>query len=208
MALAQNHIHFLNVPGAQPGTAQIFVIHFSFFQPTAQTFATNGSSTPFPETHGQTASFFQTTGVQQEFAFIPDDGSQTYVINVEGNTTAILPGPSDKSSSTFAAGITSLVQLSSEGNIFFLPYTQDTPSVNNGASWTEVKLSGLPAASASLSGSNSPTGSKTGSSSSPTGSSSSAQSGSGTGNAAKLYGASIVRTIGLVGLLASIGYLL
>ena len=27
MALAQNHIHFLDVPGASPGDAFIFVIH-------------------------------------------------------------------------------------------------------------------------------------------------------------------------------------
>jgi hypothetical protein len=31
MALAQNHIHFLNVPGAQPGFAYIFVIHCERF---------------------------------------------------------------------------------------------------------------------------------------------------------------------------------
>ena len=37
----------------------------------------------FPTSHGKTASFFLTTGVQQEFAFIPDDGSATYVVNVE-----------------------------------------------------------------------------------------------------------------------------
>jgi hypothetical protein len=27
MGLAQNHVHFLNVPESQPGTARIFVIH-------------------------------------------------------------------------------------------------------------------------------------------------------------------------------------
>ena len=37
----------------------------------------------FPTSHGKTASFFQSTGVQQEFAFIPDDGSSTFVVNVE-----------------------------------------------------------------------------------------------------------------------------
>ena len=31
-------------------------------------------------------------GVQQEFAFIPDDGSATYVVNVERNSTKVLTG--------------------------------------------------------------------------------------------------------------------
>lgn len=37
----------------------------------------------FPTTHGKAASFFLDADVQHEFAFIPDDGSATYVINVE-----------------------------------------------------------------------------------------------------------------------------
>jgi hypothetical protein len=37
----------------------------------------------FPTSHGKTASFFLDVGVQQEYAFIPDDGSATYVVNVE-----------------------------------------------------------------------------------------------------------------------------
>src|ERR1700728_840338 len=77
MALAQNHIHFLNVPGVPAGSADIFVIHclsillflvsvqvnvfslsVSFFQPTPQAFPLPGGGA-FPATHGQTASFFQ-----------------------------------------------------------------------------------------------------------------------------------------------------
>jgi len=36
----------------------------------------------FPNTHGQTTSLFKDTGVQTQFAFIPDDGSATYIIDV------------------------------------------------------------------------------------------------------------------------------
>jgi len=215
MALAQNHIHFINVPGAQPGTAQIFVIHFSFFQPDAQAYPISGGGN-FPETHGQVASFFQETVsvVQQEFAFIPDDGSKTYVINVETNSTAALAGPTDKSSSTFAAGITSLVQLTSSGNIFFFPYKQNDTSTNSQAQWSQVKLSGLPAATAAPTGSgSSPTGSGsgsgtgTGSGASPTGSGSTSQAGGNGTGAAIATSVSIVRTLGFVGLLAAIGCL-
>ena len=97
MALAQNHIHFMGVPGLPAGSVKIFVIHcvflfldsffisinfflkkiVSYMQPAPQPMGT------FPTSHGKTASFFLTTGVQQEFAFIPDDGSATYVVNVE-----------------------------------------------------------------------------------------------------------------------------
>jgi len=138
MALAQNHIHFLNVPGVPAGDADIFVIHYSYFQPQPQAYPLpNGSA--FPATHGQATSFFQATGVQQEFAFIPDDGSATYVINVETNTTAALAGPTIKdANATYAAGITSLVQLDSTGAVSYLPYQQNDASANQVASWSTV----------------------------------------------------------------------
>lgn len=80
MALAQNHIHFIGVPGNQPGTADIFVIHckislqasayvslksrlVSFFQPTPQSYPVGGGGSTFPSTHGQTASIFLESGV-------------------------------------------------------------------------------------------------------------------------------------------------
>ncbi|KAH8083327.1 hypothetical protein BXZ70DRAFT_995573 [Cristinia sonorae] len=138
MGLAQNHIHFLNVPGTPAGDAQIFVIHYSFFQPEPQAYPLPDGKT-FPATHGQVASFFQESGVQQEFAFIPDDGSTTYVINVETNTTQALPGPSTKDpKASYAAGISSLVQLDSTGAISFLPYKQGDASTNAQAAWAKV----------------------------------------------------------------------
>lgn len=64
----------------------------SYMQPEPQSYG------KFPNTHGQTASFFKETGVcsykskhshfltltqvQTKFAFIPDDGSATFVIDV------------------------------------------------------------------------------------------------------------------------------
>jgi len=207
MALAENHIHFLDVPGAQPGTAQIFVIHFSFFQPTPQSYPASGGGNAFPQTHGQATSLFQTQGVQQEFAFIPDDGSNTYIINVERNSTTTLAGPSDKSSSTFAAGLTSIVQLTSSGNIFFIPYKQGDASANGGAKWAQVKLTGLPAPTTPSSSSPTASGTKSGGASSPTGSGTTAQGGSDNG-AALSTGVNVVRTFGVVGLLAAVGCLI
>ena len=170
MALAQNHVHFLDVPGTPAGDANIFVIHcecytcssrsvsltvllVSFFQPDPQSYPVSDGST-FPATHGQTASFFQTTGVQQEFAFIPDDGSATYVINVETNTTQALAGPSTKDAgATYAASITALVQLDSAGAVSFLPYTEGDASTNSQAKWASVAniAAAVPAGSSSSS---------------------------------------------------------
>lgn len=162
MALAQNHIHFLNVGSDGPGKARIFVIHCkpplkgersnshvqsdSYFQPEVQDYP--GDKT-FPAAHGQTASFFMPTGVQQEFAFIPDDFSGTYIVNVENNSTRTLPPPAvQDTKSTYVAGITSLLQLDSTGAVSFVPYTAGDNNANANAAWSTVKsLAGLVASS-------------------------------------------------------------
>ncbi|KAG6917774.1 hypothetical protein DXG01_001179 [Tephrocybe rancida] len=142
MALAQNHIHFINVPDVAAGSAKIFVIHFSFMQPTPQPYG------EFPATHGQATSLFMDSGVQQEFAFIPDDGSATYIINVETNTTQTLKGPSVKDTlATYFASTDSVVQLSSSGSVSYLPYKPGSASVNSASAWNTV--SKLPSAGSS-----------------------------------------------------------
>ena len=81
LALAQNHIHFLNI--GKPGQADIFVIHFAYFQPEVQSYPGPNGASGFPSTHGQTASIFKGfDAVQAKFAFWPDDKSSTYVIDV------------------------------------------------------------------------------------------------------------------------------
>ncbi|KAM5533881.1 hypothetical protein V8D89_012421 [Ganoderma adspersum] len=154
MALAQNHVHFIDTPGTPAGSAEIFVIHFSFFQPQAQAY----SGATFPASHGQATSFFQDSGVQQEFAFIPDDFSDVYVINVETNTTATLAPPSSKDTKArYAASITALVQLDSSGTVSYIPYKQGDTSTNSAAKWASVANIGaaVPASSASASASGS-----------------------------------------------------
>jgi len=144
MALAQNHVQFMGVPGLTAGSVKIFVIHFSYLQPAPQQMGT------FPTSHGQTASFFQDVGVQQEFAFIPDDGSATYVVNVETNTTKTLTGPSVKDQfATYSASTGALVQLTTGGQVSFLPYNQNTTT--SGGTWSNVSV--LPVATFSTSNS-------------------------------------------------------
>lgn len=123
----------------------------SFFQPQSQSY----SGATFPASHGQTASFFQSEGVQQEFAFIPDDGSMTYVINVENNSTSTLAGPTTKDpNAQYAASITALVQLDSTGAVSFIPYKQGDNSANSAAQWASVAAIAAvaPASSSAASG--------------------------------------------------------
>ncbi|KAG1778134.1 hypothetical protein EV702DRAFT_1278163 [Suillus placidus] len=139
MALAQNHIHFLDVPNVPAGSADIFVIHYSYFQPQSQAYPlSNGSA--FPATYGQVASFFQADNtVQQEFAFIPADSSATYIINVETNTTQALAAPTTKDSKArYFAGVTALVQLTSNGAVSYLAYLEGNTSTNVAATWASV----------------------------------------------------------------------
>ncbi|KAG1884370.1 hypothetical protein F4604DRAFT_1492889, partial [Suillus subluteus] len=158
MALAQNHIHFLDVPNVPAGSADIFVIHYSYFQPQAQAYPLSDGSA-FPATYGQVASFFQADNtVQQEFAFIPADSSATYIINVETNTTQSLAAPATKDSkATYFAGVTALVQLTSNGTVSYLPYLEGNTSTNIAATWASV--SNLAAAAPPSSSSSSSNGS-------------------------------------------------
>lgn len=174
MALAENHIHFLNVPGTPVGDVDIFVIHcqshaqglipdanmisspVNYFQPDPQPFPTpNGT---FPATYGQTASFFLDSGVraelftfsvvnksyptnqvQEAFAFIPSDGSATYVLNVDTNTTQILAGPTTKdAAATYYASTNSLIQLDSQGDVSYLPFNPNDTTANAAAQWSKV----------------------------------------------------------------------
>lgn len=168
----------------------------SYFQPQAQAYPLPDGSA-FPATHGKTASFFQASGVQQEFAFIPDDGSNTFVINVETNTTQSLAGPPSKDpNAIYAASVTALVQLDSTGALSFLPYKEGDASTNSAAKWASVAAVAAvapPGSSAAASPSSVASGSASGASPAPTksGSSSGAgASGSNTGSPSQTAGGS------------------
>lgn len=215
MALAQNHIHFIDVPGTPAGDANIFVIHFSYFQPEVQSYPIADGST-FPATHGQVSSFFQESGVQQEFVFIPDDGSKTYVINVETNTTQALAGPTTKDAkATYFAGLSSLVQLDSAGAVSYLPYQQGNTAANSAATWSPVSAlssvvpvttsasSAAASGTAKASGTASSTGSAKASSSASPSSSNTSASGSSNGAVSRVFmsgtlGALIVGAVALL----------
>jgi hypothetical protein len=184
MALAQNHVFFMGVSGLPAGSVKIFVIHFSYLQPAPQ------SMGKFPTTHGKTASFFQDSGVQQEFAFIPDDGSTTYVVNVETNTTKTLTGPPQQDSfATYSASTSALVQLTTGGKVSFLAYNETTTT--SGGTWNTITK--IPVAVFSTSGNSSGNASSSASGATPT---STGSSTSGSNGTSKSGSSSIIRAAG------------
>jgi hypothetical protein len=73
------------------------------------------------------------------FAYIPDDGSATYVLNVETNQTQVLAGPSKKdANATYFASINALVQLDSQGDVSYLLVSSNDTNANSAAKWNKV----------------------------------------------------------------------
>ncbi|KAF7377660.1 hypothetical protein MSAN_00188900 [Mycena sanguinolenta] len=189
MGIAQNHIFFFGVPGVAAGNAPIYVIHFGFWQEGAQSFSSN-----FPDSHGQATSFFVDSsvnaGVQNEIAFIPDDGSATYIVNVDTNTTQTVAGPSTvDAKATYFASETALVQLASNGALIWFPYNPSDAAANAAAKWSPVtalnSVTGASPAGGALSG---------GSSSAAGGSSSASNTGSAKASASKTASGGISTT--------------
>ncbi|KAI8901830.1 hypothetical protein BC833DRAFT_575733 [Globomyces pollinis-pini] len=133
----QNHLFFLNDASLQSGQARVFVIHYAYFQPEIQTY----SGPKFPQTSGQAISIPKKDNtVPLSFAFIPNDFSSIYLINTEigTNTTVQLPSPPIKDSrSKFVARTDSLVQLTSDFEVFSLNLE------NAGAGWLKLSNNGL-----------------------------------------------------------------
>ena len=156
IALVRNHVHFLGVPGLPAGSDKIFVIHYSYMQPSPQTY-----SPSFPNSHGKTASFFLSSTIsapQKEYAFIPDDASSTYVINAERNTTRVLAGPpTDDPLGVLSASMTALVRVGSDGKVVWMPY--DPSSSSSSSTWSV--LDKLPSFLVNTGGSRATTSGKT-----------------------------------------------
>lgn len=148
---------------------------------------TSGGSGNPPSTHGKTASFLDAgNNVPQKFAYVPDDGSATYVINVETNTTQQFAGPTVKdASAVYAASPTTLVQYSSQG-LYYLDTSASSPQ------W--VQISNVPGSSSTTTTnstqSSSPSGSSGATGSSPS-STTSGQAASGSSTTSKSAGHSL-----------------
>jgi len=157
MGLAQNHIHFLN-HGTAEGLANIFVIHFAYWQPEVQYYAPGNNAGTFPQKHGQVASFFAgDLTVQKRFAFLPDDMSKTYIIDVDKNTTTVLPAPPASAGfasnpaglmGRLAASPSALVYLSPANELHYIGVDQNNMAATLGNPWAAISSSELVAVAA------------------------------------------------------------
>ncbi|KAG8687072.1 hypothetical protein FRC09_013720, partial [Ceratobasidium sp. 395] len=112
----------------------------------------------FPQKHGQVASFF--TGdnqAQKRFAFLPDDLSKTYVVDVEKNTTTVLPGPPASAGfasnpaglmGRMAASPSALVYMSPANELHYMGVDQNNMAASAGNPWAPISSSELVAAAA------------------------------------------------------------
>lgn len=138
VGLASNHLHFIDVPGADAGEAHLFVIHYSYFQPEVQKYG------EWKQEHGQTASVFKDDNEwQTKFWFIPDSGDQSYLVDVEANTTTTFDGPTIKDSkSDYASTENTLVQLTTTNEVYYLDFSEE-----DSAKWMQIENTALPIAS-------------------------------------------------------------
>jgi hypothetical protein len=149
---------------------------------------------------------------QQEFAFIPDNGSNTFIVNVENNsTTPLAPPPTTDAGARYAAGVEALVQITGKGEVNWMPYAQGKDDANKAAKWAPVAniaaaapaSTGNPSGSASGSGSGSGAAgpSKTGGAS-PSKSGSPSVSGSGAGSSPTGAASTVGAAMGMTGAIA------
>lgn len=149
--------------------------------------------------------------------FVPDDNSNTYVVthwtnpgdyaSTDGvpfatdliNSTQLLPAPSSQDSqAAYAASPSDIVQVNSQGEIYYLSGAINNYQVNSGATWTKMSylLSGISGGSGNSSAAPSSSGSASatsGSSSSGSGAStSSASSGAASASSSPNAGAKAV----------------
>ncbi|CAE6423019.1 unnamed protein product [Rhizoctonia solani] len=157
MALAQNHIHFLDTDAGE-GNARIFVIHFAYWQPEVQYYAAGNGKGTFPKKHGQVASFFTgDTQAQKKWAFIPDDLSGTYISDINSNTTTVFPGPPASAGfasnpaglmGRLAASPGALVYLSPANEMHYIGVDQNNIVASTANPWAKIVSPELVAAAA------------------------------------------------------------
>lgn len=201
MAEASNHILFFGVPSLPSGSADIFVIHYSYYQPDAQPFTlTNGASTNFPTSSGAAVGVpLASNGAGNQVVFIPDDFSNTFLIthwtspSTAGstndapagimsyiNTTQTLPAPESKDvQANYVSSDTSLVQMTSSGDIYYLEGAYgDGYAAKSDASWKKLAYTVNGVSAASQNGGGGGSGNNSSSSSTNTGSGTATRSGS------------------------------
>ena len=63
---------------------------------------------------------------------------EVLTVSLQSNTTSVMPAPSDKSASVFAAGQNALAQLTTGGNLYGIAFSPDNDTANAQASWQKI----------------------------------------------------------------------
>ena len=142
----------MNTPEAAEGSGYIFVIHYAYWQPEAQSFGS------LPNAFGQTAPILSnSSAAPATFAVVPEGGNGTYVVNTkvgightvphvvhayllisleQTNITQAYPGPPiSDATARYGASTTTLLQVTGDGSLAYL----DLASGNQ--TWTSIDLS-------------------------------------------------------------------
>ncbi|ORY29526.1 hypothetical protein BCR39DRAFT_495391 [Naematelia encephala] len=198
-AMSSNHVFWFGVPSTAAGSADVFVVHYSYFQPDAQAFPTSNGGTTFPDTSGQAISIpnADPDTIPYQMLFVPNDFSAAYILthytdpgnySVTStapfsqsliNTTQTLAAPSTQdANSAYAASDSALVQVTSNGDIYYMTGAISAYTVSSSATWTKMSysLSGVTGGSTTTS-SNSTSSSSSAAAAASSGSASSTASG-------------------------------
>jgi hypothetical protein len=155
---SSNHINYFGVPGTEAGSTNMFVIHYSYWQPTPATYTAVGGKN-FPAQSGQAVSFLTSNSTLPPYQnlFVPDDFSASYIVTHYTadwsyndtrsapmavnlvNSTQELPAPTaqDKESS-YACSVTDCVQIDTQGNIYHINAVGQDYTVTSGAKWEKL----------------------------------------------------------------------
>lgn len=155
-------IDYFGAPATAAGSANLFVVHFSYFQPDAQSYPTVSNGAAFPDTAGQAFSIPNAANqVPLQMVFVPNDFSNSYVVSHWTdpgnyattsdapfaqnliNSTQLLPPPTSKDAqASYAASDTAIVQIDSAGDLYYITSAvQASYDVSTSPSWTKMSYS-------------------------------------------------------------------
>ncbi|CAK9786521.1 hypothetical protein CC85DRAFT_283117 [Cutaneotrichosporon oleaginosum] len=157
-AAASNHINYYGVPGTPAGSTNMFVVHYSYWQPQPAAYTAVGGRN-FPAQSGQAVSLLTPNSTLPPYQnlFVPDDFSGAYIVTHYTadwswndtrsapmavnliNSTQALPAPTaqDKEAS-YACSDTDCVQIDTQGNIYYINAVGKDYTIAPGATWQKL----------------------------------------------------------------------
>lgn len=146
------------MPDTPDATAEVFVIHYAYFQNQTQLYPTQNNGVSFPNRAGQATNFMSPDdSAPFQMLYVPDDFSQTYVVthwtnpgdylNTTGapmgaaliNSTQLLPPPELKDvDAAYAASVSDVVQINNKGEIYYIQNAVTKYNVDSDAKWQKL----------------------------------------------------------------------